>query len=76
MCTVLIKLKILGGMFSLQVKYETMVHVARVTSVCWSPDSNLLASGGLDTNIVVAKVTDLDNSRVMVKGTKLKSTSI
>jgi len=53
---------------SLQVTYDTMVHLARVTSVCWSPDSSLIASGGLDTNIVVAKVTDLDNSRVVVKG--------
>ena len=47
------------------------MHVARVTSVCWSPDSNLIASGGLDTNIVVAKVINLDDSRVVVKGMSL-----
>ena len=47
------------------------MHVGRVTSVCWSPDSNLIASGGLDTNIVVAKVINLDDSRVVVKGMSL-----
>ena len=47
------------------------MHVARVTSVCWSPDSTLIASGGLDTNIVVAKVTNLDDSKVVVKGMNL-----
>ena len=48
-----------------------MVHLARVTVVCWSPDSNWIATGALDTNIVVAKVTDLDNTKVVVKGMRL-----
>ena len=46
------------------------MHLARVTAVCWSPDSNLIATGGLDTNIVVARVTNLDGSKVVVKGTR------
>ena len=47
------------------------MHVARVTVVCWSPDSSMIATGALDTNIVVAKVTDLDNTKVVVKGMRL-----
>ena len=46
------------------------MHLARVTAVCWSPDSNLIATGALDTNIVVAKVINLDDSKVVVKGMK------
>ena len=48
-----------------------MVHLARVTVVCWSPDSTMIATGALDTNIVVAKVTNLDDSKVVVKGMRL-----
>ncbi|XP_065919248.1 WD repeat-containing protein 1-like [Dysidea avara] len=53
---------------SYKLNQDTLVHLARVTSVAWSPDSSMVATGGVDTNLVVAKLGDLDNKKVMVKG--------
>lgn len=42
----------------LQVVQEFLAHLSRVTTLAWSPDSQRVASGSIDTNIAVCSVTD------------------
>lgn len=46
---------------------EYQRHTARVTCLAWSPDSNHLASGGLDTNVFVYKL-DKKEEYVSIRG--------
>lgn len=36
-----------------QRKHSMLFHTARVMAISWSPDSKLIVSGGIDTNICV-----------------------
>ncbi len=44
-----------SGVFSdcVQLKSNLMSHTARAMAVSWSPDSKLMVSGGIDTNLCV-----------------------
>ncbi len=36
-----------------QEKFDMLAHTARCLAISWSPDSKLVVSGGIDTNIYV-----------------------
>lgn len=42
---------------------EFLVHLSRVTALAWSPDSQRVASGSIDTNVAVCSVVD-DSTKV------------
>ena len=37
----------------LQLKYDLLAHTARAMAISWSPDSKLIVSGSIDTNICI-----------------------
>lgn len=52
----------------LQVKLKDMLyHTARISSIAWSPDSTRLATGSLDTNLLVWDVSKPASARQSIK---------
>lgn len=51
-----------------QVKLKDMLyHTARISSVAWSPDSSRLATGSLDTNLIVWDIAKPVSARQSIK---------
>ena len=50
--------------FHLQQKHDFLFHTARTMCIGWSPDSQFIASGSIDTNIIVWSLAA--NSRTAV----------
>ncbi|GAQ82690.1 transducin family protein / WD-40 repeat family protein [Klebsormidium nitens] len=52
-----------------EVKLKDMLyHTARISSIAWSPDSTRLATGSLDTNLLVWDVNKPASARQSIKG--------
>lgn len=57
-----------------KVSSQWSMHTAKVNSLAWSPDSLHIASGALDTNIIIwdpAKVTSCKQIKCMLLSSKL-----
>lgn len=56
----------------LQVKLKNMLyHTARINCLAWSPDSCMVATGSLDTCILIYEVDKPASSRMTIKGAHL-----
>ncbi|XP_071698927.1 ABC transporter I family member 1-like [Rutidosis leptorrhynchoides] len=54
------------------VKLKNMLyHTARINSLAWSPDNTMVATGSLDTCVIVYEVSKPASSRITVKGANL-----
>ncbi|CAD5185907.1 unnamed protein product [Musa acuminata subsp. malaccensis] len=57
---------------SREVKLKNMLyHTARINCLAWSPDSHLIATGSLDTSVIVYEVDKPASSRITIKGAHL-----
>ena len=56
----------------LQVKLKNMLyHTARINCLAWSPNSSMVATGSLDTCVIIYEVDKPASSRLTVKGAHL-----
>ncbi|KAL0355164.1 UNVERIFIED_CONTAM: Actin-interacting protein 1-2 [Sesamum radiatum] len=56
----------------LLVKLKNMLyHTARINCIAWSPDSSMVATGSLDTCIIIYEVDKPASSRITIKGAHL-----
>lgn len=56
----------------LQVKLKNMLyHTARINCLAWSPNSSMVATGSLDTCVIIYEVDKPASSRITVKGAHL-----
>jgi WD40 repeat protein len=52
-----------------EVKVKNMLfHTARINCLAWSPDSSLVATGSLDTCVIIYDVSKPASSRITIKG--------
>ncbi|XP_073116264.1 actin-interacting protein 1-2 [Elaeis guineensis] len=57
---------------SREVKLKNMLyHTARINCLAWSPDSRLIATGSLDTCVIIYEVDKPASSRITIKGAHL-----
>ncbi|CAA6665385.1 unnamed protein product [Spirodela intermedia] len=57
---------------SLEVKLKNMLyHTARINCLAWSPDGSMVATGSLDTCVIVYEVSKPASSRITIKGAHL-----
>ncbi|KAL0441968.1 UNVERIFIED_CONTAM: Actin-interacting protein 1-2 [Sesamum radiatum] len=57
---------------SREVKLKNMLyHTARINCIAWSPDSSMVATGSLDTCIIIYEVDKPASSRITIKGAHL-----
>ncbi|XP_008806259.2 actin-interacting protein 1-2-like [Phoenix dactylifera] len=57
---------------SREVKLKNMLyHTARINCLAWSPDSHLIATGSLDTCVIIYEVDKPASSRITIKGAHL-----
>jgi WD repeat-containing protein 1 (actin-interacting protein 1) len=55
-----------------QVKLKNMLyHTARINCLAWSPDSHLIATGSLDTSVIVYEMEKPASTRITIKGAHL-----
>jgi WD40 repeat protein len=55
-----------------QVKLKNMLyHTARINCLAWSPDSSMVATGSLDTCIIIYEIDKPASSRMTIKGAHL-----
>ena len=58
--------------FIFQVKLNNMLfNTARINNLAWSPDSTLVATGSLDTCVIIYEVGKPASSRRTIKGAHL-----
>lgn len=56
----------------LQVKLKNMLfHTARLNCLCWSHDSTMVATGSLDTCVIIYEISKPASSRTTIKGAHL-----
>lgn len=56
----------------LQVKLNNMLYnTARINCLAWSPNSSMVATGSLDTCVIVYEVEKPASSRITIKGANL-----
>lgn len=56
----------------LQVKLNNMVyHTARINCLAWSPDSTMVATGSLDTSVIIYELGKPASSRMTLKAAHL-----
>lgn len=56
----------------LQVKLKNMLyHTARINCMAWSPDSSMVATGSLDTCVIIYEVDKPASNRITIKGAHL-----
>lgn len=48
---------------------EWTFHTARVNAAAWSPNSRYVATGGLDTNIMIYDLKNSGEHPIVIKGT-------
>ncbi|KAG5014827.1 hypothetical protein AAZX31_08G050800 [Glycine max] len=57
---------------SREVKLKNMLyHTARINCLAWSPDSHRIATGSLDTCVIIYEVDQPASSRITIKGAHL-----
>ncbi|CAL9114158.1 WD domain, G-beta repeat [Musa troglodytarum] len=57
---------------SREVKLKNMLyHTARINCLAWSPDNHLIATGSLDTNVIVYELDKPASNRITIKGAHL-----
>ncbi|XP_059640032.1 actin-interacting protein 1-2 [Cornus florida] len=57
---------------SREVKLKNMLyHTARINCLAWSPNSNMVATGSLDTCVIIYEVGKPASSRITIKGAHL-----
>ena len=55
-----------------QVKLKNMLyHAARINCLAWSPDNSMVATGSLDTCVIVYEIGKPVSSRITIKGAHL-----
>ncbi|KAJ4765427.1 WD repeat-containing protein 1 [Rhynchospora pubera] len=55
-----------------EVKLKNMLyHTARINCLAWSPDSRLIATGSLDTSVIVYELDKPASARITIKGAHL-----
>lgn len=60
------------NMIWFQVKLKNMLyHTARINCLAWSPDSSMVATGSLDTCVIIYEVDKPASSRSTIKGAHL-----
>lgn len=56
----------------LQVKLKNMLyHTARINCLAWSSDNHLIATGSLDTSVIVYELDKPASNRITIKGAHL-----
>jgi len=59
-----------------QVKLKNMLyHTARINCLAWSPDNRMVATGSLDTCVIVYDVDKPASNRITIKGAHLGGVS-
>lgn len=48
-----------------------LYHTARINCLAWSPDCNMVATGSLDTSVIIYEVGKPASSRTTIKGAHL-----
>lgn len=48
-----------------------LYHTARINCLAWSPDNTLIATGSLDTCVIVYEISKPASSRTTIKGAHL-----
>lgn len=48
-----------------------LYHTARINCLAWSPDGSMVATGSLDTCVIVYEVSKPASSRITIKGAHL-----
>ncbi|XP_052179853.1 actin-interacting protein 1-2 [Diospyros lotus] len=57
---------------SREVKLKNMLyHTARINCLAWSPDSSMVATGSLDTCVIIYDISKPPSSRMTIKGANL-----
>ncbi|GFZ12280.1 transducin family protein [Actinidia rufa] len=57
---------------SREVKLKNMLyHAARINCLAWSPDNSMVATGSLDTCVIIYEIDKLASSRITIKGAHL-----
>ncbi|XP_009393582.2 actin-interacting protein 1-2-like [Musa acuminata AAA Group] len=57
---------------SREVKLKNMLyHTARINCLAWSPDNHLIATGSLDTSVIVYELDKPASNRITIKGAHL-----
>ncbi|GER38618.1 WD-repeat protein [Striga asiatica] len=57
---------------SREIKLKNMLyHTARINCLAWSPDSTMVATGSLDTCVIIYEVDKPASSRITIKGAHL-----
>ncbi|OMO97219.1 hypothetical protein CCACVL1_04629 [Corchorus capsularis] len=63
---------IVWGRVSREVKLKNMLyHTARINCLAWSPNSSMVATGSLDTCVIIYEVDKPASSRMTIKGAHL-----
>ncbi|PON63683.1 Guanine nucleotide-binding protein, beta subunit [Trema orientale] len=71
-CFAAVEEEIITSGFDNKVKLKNMLyHTARINCVAWSPDSSLVATGSLDTCVIIYEVDKPASSRTTIKGAHL-----
>ena len=48
-----------------------LFHTARINCLAWSPDSSMVATGSLDTCVIIYEISKPASSRITIKGANL-----
>lgn len=48
-----------------------LYHTARINCMAWSPDSTMVATGSLDTCVIIYEISKPASSRITIKGAHL-----
>ncbi|KAL9262029.1 Actin-interacting protein 1-2-like protein, partial [Drosera capensis] len=57
---------------SREVKINNMLyHTARLNCLAWSPDSGMVATGSLDTSVIIYEIDKPASARMTIKGAHL-----
>ncbi|KAF2317453.1 hypothetical protein GH714_022409 [Hevea brasiliensis] len=71
-CLAAVEEEIVTSGFDNKVKLKNMLyHTARINCLAWSPDSSMVATGSLDTCVIIYEVDKPASSRMTIKGAHL-----
>ncbi|OVA01237.1 WD40 repeat [Macleaya cordata] len=48
-----------------------LYHTARINCLAWSPDNTMIATGSLDTCVIIYEISKPPSSRITIKGAHL-----
>lgn len=64
----ILQLRHVSDIYFLQVKLNNMLfHTARINCVAWSPNNTMVATGSLDTCVIIYEIGKPASSRITIK---------